>query len=177
MSDWRFYGGSWAVNDGMLENLSSARGDKAITGSERWRDYIVETDLRLDADPADSMWGDAGVLLRVSDPSIGVDSYDGYYAGIGSEGSVLLLGRANYTWVRLGSAPLGVPARKGSWFHLKVLVKGCYFEASARDLLTGTQSRLTYFDADCTKQAGAVGIRSFGMPACWRDFVVRRPDS
>jgi hypothetical protein len=175
VSDWKFYGGSWTVNNGMLQNLNGARGDKAITGSESWTDYVIETDVRLNADPADSMWGDAGVVLRVTDPSIGVDSYDGYYAGIGSEGSVLMLGRANYAWLRLSAIPLPVAAHRGSWFHLKVLAKGCYFEETAQDLATKAKARLTYFDADCTKRSGAVGVRSFGMPASWRHFVVRRP--
>ena len=174
-SDWNFYGGSWSANDGILDNLSGARGDKAVTGSSRWADYVVDTDVRLNADPADALWGDAGIILRVTDASIGVDSYDGYYVGIGSSGSVLLIGRANYTWTRLGAVPLGVAAKRGSWFHLQVLAKGCYFEARARELSTGLQSRLTYFDHECSKVSGAVGVRTYGLPASWRNFTVRRP--
>jgi len=77
ISEWNIYGGSWRVKDGILENLSGERGDKAVTGSSRWTDYVVGTDIRLNADPVDWLWGDAGVMLRVTDPSIGVDSYDG----------------------------------------------------------------------------------------------------
>jgi hypothetical protein len=174
-SEWKFYGGSWTLDEGKLENLSGARGDKAVTGSERWSDYVVETDLCLNADPADSMWGDAGVMVRVTDASIGVDSYDGYYVGLGSEGNLLVFGRANYAWIRLGTAPLNAAAKRGSWFHLKVLAKGCYFEASARDLATGSESRLAYFEHDCSKLTGAVGVRTFGVPASWMHFVVHRP--
>lgn len=177
ISDWRMYGGQWGVSEGRLENLSGARGDKAVIGSPRWADYVVETDIRLNADPVDSLWGDAGVILRVTDPAIGVDAYDGYYVGIGSEGSVLLLGRANYSWMRLGAVPLASPARKGSWFHLRALVKGCYFEASARELPGGTQTQLTYFDRDCPKRSGSAGVRTFGLPASWRNFTVHRPES
>ncbi len=176
LSGWKTYGGSWAVNDGILDNISGARGDKAVTGSSRWTDYIVETDVRLNADPADSLWGDAGLILRVTDPALGVDSYDGYYVGIGSDVNLLLLGRANYSWARLSTVPLGVPARRGSWFHLRVLAKGCYFEASAEDLATHKTATLNYFDRDCSKLAGAAGVRTFGMPASWRGFTVRRPD-
>jgi hypothetical protein len=183
LSAWAFYGGSWRVNDGVLENLSGQRGDKAVMGNSRWTDYVVETDIRLNADPMDWLWGDAGVILRTTDASIGVDAYDGYYVGIGSyyraEGpadSVLLIGRANYAWTWLGEVPLGVHARRDSWFHLEVLAKGCYFEATARELASGVQARLTYFDHDCAKRAGAVGVRTHGLPTSWRNFVVRPPE-
>ena len=176
MSVWNIYGGTWSASDGVLDNLSGARGDKAITGSAWWKDYVVQTDLRLNADPADSLWGDAGLLLRVSDPSIGVDSYDGYYVGIGSDGPVLLLGRANYSWVRLSSVPLGVSAVRGKWFHIKVLVKGCYFEATADDMAGRSQARLTYFDQDCSKRSGAVGVRTYGLLASWRNFTVTQAE-
>lgn len=176
-SGWTFYGGSWTTSDGTLDNLSGARGDKAIVGNRRWSDYVVETDVRLNADPADSLYGDAGVIIRVTDPATGVDSYDGYYAGVGSDGSILLLGRANYTWVRLASVPLGVEARRGSWFHLKVLAKGCYFEAAAEDAATHRRARLTYFDPDCTKRAGAAGVRTYGLPASWKNFEVHQAEN
>jgi len=176
LSDWTFYGGQWTTTDGVLENLSGARGDKGVVGSKNWTDYTVETDLRLDADPADSLWGDAGVIVRVTDPSAGVDAYDGYYVGIGSEGNVLLLGRANYSWVRLSSSPLGVQTIRGVWFHLRVLVRGCYFEASIRGPAGRRQAELNYFDDNCAKRSGEVGVRTFGLPASWKNFTVSRPD-
>jgi hypothetical protein len=176
MTGWSIYGGQWTVTDGVLENLSGGRGDKVMTGSTRWADYVVESDLRLNADPVDSLWGDAGVILRVTDPATGVDAYDGYYVGIGSEGSVLLLGRANYAWARLSAVPLASAARRGAWFHLRVLAKGCYFEASARELPKGQTAQLTYFDRNCAKRSGAAGVRTFGLPASWKNFTVHQPD-
>lgn len=175
-SGWKIFGGQWNVNEGAFENLTGARGDKAVTGSARWSDYVVESDLRLNADPIDSLWGDAGIVFRVSDPAVGVDAYDGYYVGIGSEGSVLLLGRANYSWTRLSAVPLATPARKGVWFHLRVLAKGCYIEAMAREVDRGQPAQLTYFDRDCAKRSGAAGVRTFGLPASWRNFIVHQPE-
>jgi len=128
--------------------------------------------VRLNALPADSLWGDAGLVFRVSDPSTGVDSYDGYYLGLGSDANVLLLGRANYSWNRLAATPLSTRAQPGSWFHLRLLAQGCYFEASAEDLQTHTTSRLSFFDKDCQPRSGLVGVRSYTMPASWRYFRV-----
>jgi len=177
LADWRTFGGTWSINDEILDNLSGGRGDKAVTGNARWSDYVVETDLRLNANPADSLWGDAGIIFRVTDASIGVDSYDGYYVGVGAEGDLLLLGRANYSWIRLSSAPLGVTARRGKWFHLRLLAKGCYFEATAREESSHAEARLNFFDHECSKRSGAVGVRTFGLPASWRNFVVHRIES
>ena len=176
LSGWTFFGGQWTANEGTLDNLSGARGDKAVTGSSRWTDYVVETDLRLNADPADSLWGDAGIIIRVTDASPGVDAYDGYYVGIGSEGSVLLLGRANYSWVRLGSAPLDVRTPRGAWFHLRALARGCEFEVSARRLPDGARTELNYFERNCAKLSGAAGVRTYGLPASWKNFTVHLPD-
>lgn len=175
ISEWTRYGGYWNVNDGTLDNVSGARGDKAVVGNHKWTDYVVESDLRINSDPAGSHWGDAGIIFRVTDPSIGVDAYDGYYVGIGLEDNVLLLGRSNYSWIRLSAMPLVGPAKRGTWYHLRLFAKGCYFEATTHELGSPQETRLTFFDNDCTKRNGAVGVRTFGVQASWRHFVVRAP--
>lgn len=175
ISEWKIFGGTWNVTDGALDNISGARGDKAVVGSPKWTDYIVESDLRINSDPAGSHWGDAGIIFRVAEPSAGVDAYDGYYVGIGLEDNVLLLGRSNYSWNRLSAVPLANPARRGAWYHLRLLAKGCYFEAVAKEAGASRQTRLTYFDSDCTRRSGAVGVRTFGVQASWMHFEVRTP--
>ncbi len=175
LSKWRLLGGSWLAHDNMLDNVSGARGDKAVVGNPDWTDYVIEVDVRINSDPAGTHWGDAGIIFRVSDASVGVDAYDGYYAGIGLEDQVLFLGRSDYSWNRLTTAALGSPAKRGQWFHLRVLAKGCYFEASAWPSNPLKETRLTYFDNDCLKKSGAVGLRTFGVQASWRSFLVQRP--
>jgi hypothetical protein len=172
VKEWKTYGGVWELRDGTFRNLTAARGDKAVTGSERWTDYTVTSDLRFDSDPQGMHWGDAGVILRVTQPSVGVDSYDGYYVGIGIEDRVLFIGRANYAWNRLATSSFHDAVKLGKWYRLSVKAKGCYLEASATDHDTNTVTSVSYYDEGCRQRAGAVGLRTFSVQASWRDFQV-----
>jgi hypothetical protein len=79
---WKTYGGSWSSAGGSYR-VSSSPGGKAL----------LETnfaDLGYDADVTIRLGnGDGGVVFRVAQPAIGVDSYRGYYAGISGSGRVL----------------------------------------------------------------------------------------
>lgn len=171
---WKVYGGSWEIQDGVFRNLTAARGDKAVIGSDRWTDYTINTDIRFDSDPGGMHWGDAGVILRVTNPAVGVDSYDGYYVGIGFEDKVLFIGRANYAWNRLAISNLRGPVKLASWYHLTVRAKGCYIEASVAPVGIKTSTSVSYYDESCQQRAGAVGVRTFSVQASWRNFRVGR---
>jgi hypothetical protein len=60
--EWIPLGGSWRVQDSAVINWSDAQGSKLITGSQRWSDYQVTSDLRLLAHG-----GDVGLIVRVSE--------------------------------------------------------------------------------------------------------------
>ena len=176
VSNWKFFGGSWIATEGVLKNVSGARGDKGLVGSTGWTDYVVEADLRFDSAAGGYGWGDAGIIVRATDPSIGVDAYDGYYTGIGIEQNVLLFGRSNYSWAGLRSVPMPATVRRGVWYKLRLVAKGCYFDVTATEQDTGQEARLTYFDNDCTKRSGAAGVRTYGVRAAWRNFAVHGID-
>src|SRR5580700_2538859 len=76
IDEWTAYDGNWNLVDGSVTNDSDERGAKLIVGSPRWRSYAIDADLQLIGG------GDAGLLLRTSNIERGVDSYDGYYAGL-----------------------------------------------------------------------------------------------
>lgn len=173
VSGWEFFGGSWLPADGALRNVSGARGDKAVVRGSIWDDSIIEADLRFDSEAGGYGWGDAGIIFRATDASVGVDAYDGYYAGIGIEQSVLLIGRSNYSWAGLRSVPLPVTVRRGTWYKLRLIARGCYFDLTAREAGVAQEARLTYFDHDCTKKSGGAGLRTYGVRASWRNFVVK----
>jgi hypothetical protein len=176
LSRWKFFGGSWITTEGVLKNVSGARGDKGLCGSARWADYVVETDLRFDSEAGGYGWGDAGIVCRATNASIGVDAYDGYYTGIGIEQSVLVFGRSNYSWAGLRFVPMPATVRGGVWYKLRLVAKGCYFSVTAREEGAAEEARLTYFDNECTKRSGAAGVRTYGVRASWRNFVVHAVD-
>ena len=172
MGEWRKYGGAWAVEGDILRNLSGGRGDKLVIGARRWRDFTVQSDLRFDSDPRGTRWGDAGILLRVTDPAFGVDDYDGYYLGIVFDENSLILGRVNHAWERVRVVPLESPVRTSNWYRLQAAVQGCHIDATVQQSGSKALSRLTYFDDHCTKLVGAVGVRVYSIQASWRAFAV-----
>ncbi len=172
MDEWRKYGGTWAVEDGVLRNLSGGRGDKLVIGNRRWRDCTVQSEFRFDSDPRGTHWGDAGILLRVTNPAFGVDDYDGYYLGIEFDENSLILGRVNHAWERVRVVPLKSPARTSNWYRLRATLQGCHIDATVQEAGTPALTRLTYFDDHCTKLVGTVGVRVYSLQASWRDFAV-----
>ncbi len=170
LAGWQSYGGVWSARDGFLRDTLGARGDKILFGSERWTNYTVESEMRFDSDPAGLHWGDAGLLLRVTDPEIGVDSYNGYYVGVSYADRLLFIGKATYAWNRLAWTP--VPAlQKGRWYKLRASAKGCFVSA---ELATeeGALNQVSFYDADCRIERGSPGLRTFDLQTSWRNVTV-----
>src|SRR3984885_8302211 len=90
---WNAYGGSWERNGSTVTNRSDERGAKLIGGSADWSDYEFDLDLQVLG-----AFGDAGALVRVSDPEEGVDSYVGYYVGLRRANKTPVIVRANHAW-------------------------------------------------------------------------------
>lgn len=169
---WNLYGGRWSFTADGIQNLTGNRGDKAIYGKEQWTDYSIDSDLRFDTDPRGMHWGDAGFVARVASPAIGVDAYHGYYAGISFEDQQVFIGKADYSWNRLTAAHLAQPVALAQWYHLKVLVKGCYIEVRASQVSKKGTTKASFYDEGCSEKSGAAGIRTFGVRASWRNLQI-----
>ena len=115
---WNAFGGTWEVVNGSMRNDSDERGAKLLTGSAHWQNYSVEADVMLLG-----LGGDAGLIVRSSNEEQGVDSYDGYYAGLRTIDNSLALGRAGYGWmeVKFPLKPQGLPVQASRWYHMKLL--------------------------------------------------------
>ena len=99
--------------------------------------------------------GDAGVIFRVNKPSVGADSYEGYYAGISAGAGQVVVGRADgRTWTPLKSVPRDIPADRGT--KLSVTAAGNRIEVRLNDeaepVIAVTDDRWT---------AGQVGVRMY----------------
>jgi len=165
---WQTFGGAWSVSGGVYSDSTAGRGEKSMAGSTGWTDYTMQGDVRLNAA------GNAGLLIRVTDPSVGVDSHNGYYAGISSTNGGVFLGREQYNWTLLGSVhaiPGGVSV--GSWYHLTVRAVGCTFAVSAQRVgSTTAPTTFTYTDSGCVLTYGQVGVRMDSTPSSWRNITV-----
>ncbi|KAF7585362.1 hypothetical protein BBP40_011114 [Aspergillus hancockii] len=143
MAQWKSYGGSFDASSGVLVG-STSLGGKALVNTN-FKNFLFEADVML---PSTS--GNAGLLFRVSNPSVGADAYSGYYAGIDASGSVVL-GRASNSWTRLGSSPADMASNKVH--HVKVQAMDEALDLfvddmskASDDLSSGTMGKWTTVD-------------------------------
>lgn len=165
--EWAPYSGSWSVANGVIKNDSNDRGAKFVTGSSYWKDYSVEADLQLLGD------GDTGLLIRASNIEHGVDSYNGYYAGLRTTDHALVLGRAEHGWIEFPPARMPGGVFPGKWYHLKLGAFGCNISASATEIGTSNTQTITAHDAHCFT-AGRIGLRSMVSGGIWHNIRVER---
>ncbi|OAA53156.1 hypothetical protein ISF_08997 [Cordyceps fumosorosea ARSEF 2679] len=104
MVQWTVYDGSYIVDSNALTAASSGGGKVLLHSS--YADFSFETDLTL---PSGS--GDVGFLFRISNPGKGPDTYDGYYAGVSTSGSVMITKMAG-SWHGLGTGTTNWQADK-----------------------------------------------------------------
>jgi signal transduction histidine kinase len=161
--EWHAFGGTWRLSDGTMRNDSDERGAKLLAGSLNWQNYALEADIELLGHD-----GDAGLIIRSSDEEEGVDSYNGYYAGLRNRDNSLILGRANHGWLGEQTAlvPGGVHAFR--WYHIKLIAVGCELVASAIDTESGVIVSQRMTEADCTS-VGRIGLRSYSSGGIWRN--------
>lgn len=162
---WDQYSGTFTTSGGVYsETVGGTGGNKSVTGSTGWTNYDVTADVRLNAVGSN---GNAGLLVRATDPTGGTDSVDAYYVGVST--SSVIIGKESYGWTQLasGSIPGGLAA--GSWYHLTIGVTGC--EVTVQGEPAGTNSNPVYLAVnDCSFAAGAVGVRDYNTTASWRDI-------
>ena len=164
--EWHAVGGAWRLAAGAMHNDSDERGAKMLTGSYRWRDYRLQTDVQLLGEG-----GDAGVVLRSNDEEPGVDAYDGYYVGVRMYDSSLLIGRSDHGW--LEATPVYLPdLRSHVWYHLDVVVVGCSIAARASEMGSTSEARLFFQEPNCVR-SGRIGLRSLATGAAWRNVQVK----
>jgi len=172
-SDYTSYGGSWSASGGVLSDSNAGLGDKVmmvgnttggITGyAAHWRDYTVQTDVRLHSS------GNAGILIRGSNPATGTDSVNAYYVGADTGGSVVL-GKEAYGWTFFTNASLSVPTN--TWIHLTVTVSNCNIAVTGQQVGGTTQASFSYNDTNCSLMNGTIGLRTYNTAADWRNVIV-----
>lgn len=164
---WTTYNGNWAVSGNAYVNKTvDTGGDKAITGSPAWDNYTLQGDVQIS-----SGGGDAGLLLRVTNPTAGTDALNGYYLGVNTNGS-LTLSRESNSWTPLQSMAIPGGVSTGVWYHMTAQAIGCTFTVSAQPVGSTTVTGFTYTDSGCTFTVGAIGVRSYNAAASWRDISV-----
>src|SRR5689334_2898697 len=109
--------------------------------------------------------GDAGLIFRGSNFAFGRDAYSGYYAGIDTNGSVVLW-KADNGWTQLAATPTKITAN--SWYHLKVVASGTLIRVYLTDMDT---AKITVTDSSCS--SGAIGLKSFNSASKFKNVTAK----
>lgn len=168
MEDWKAFGGTWAMTNGVVRNNSDERGAKLLAGSTDWTDYSLTTELKFDGEH-----GDMGVIIRSDREEEGVDAYSGYYVGLRTTDGTLVMGRSDYGWME--ALPVQMPGgvHADTWYRLKVTAVGCDIVASSQNLTTMQMARAELEEEPCAR-TGRIGLRSLATGGMWRNIGVTR---
>ncbi|MBR7825128.1 exo-alpha-sialidase [Actinospica sp. MGRD01-02] len=167
--DWTTYGGSWTdtASGGTYADTAGGAGDKAVAGQSGWGNYSLTGDVQMNASTGPG--SNAGLLVRVSSPGTGVDTLNGYFAGVSSD--TLFLGKEANSWTSLATVPIPGGLADGTWYHLTVEAVGCQITVTGQPSAGGDQVSLTYNDTGCFT-TGMIGARTYNSTATWRDIAV-----
>jgi len=168
---WQQISGHWSEHGDVFSNSNYGRGDMLIALHSQAVDYRISADVRFDLIFAETLYGDAGLVIRATDPEQGVDSYRGYYAGIRPNEQTVVLGRASYDWSPLEVVKLATPITPGIWNHLELAAQGCKLIVTVTPDGGRPVTRVEHQDKECLTE-GVAGLRSFYTQASWRNVKI-----
>lgn len=155
---WTNYGGTWSLIDGKY-CVNSGPGYKSIMKDQTVTDFVCETDIGVDSG------GNAGIIFRTSNPSVGIDAYSGYFAGVDGRNQGVVLGKASNGWTGLSWA--STPISTTSTNHLKVVVNGSNIKVYLNDMNT---PKIDINDSSYI--SGGIGFRTCNAQANFDNMVV-----
>lgn len=166
LEDWQAFGGAWQYVNGAMLNNSDERGAKLMYGDIRPTDYLIEADVQLLG-----QYGDAGLIVRANNEEVGVDAYNGYYAGLRDLDNTLILGNAQFGWIEYQRNRVVPRVFAQQWYHLKFLAYECNIVASATSL-DGQVTTNAVRVPNCIR-SGRFGLKSYQTGGLWRNVRVR----
>ncbi|KAJ5589333.1 hypothetical protein N7537_012011 [Penicillium hordei] len=148
MAQWRTPGGS-----------SDASSNHQGPVNTNFGNSIFDADI---TPPSTS--GNAGLLFRVFNRSIGANAYKGYYAGLDATGSAFL-GRASKSWMQLGRWPADVASN--NTHHVKVQAID-----RALELFIDDMSKAKISLTDDTYTSGVNGVQVYDTGATFESIEI-----
>lgn len=150
INKWVNFGGSWQPQDGKyFAQPMGIKGIKSIATNTNFSDLIFDVTLTILDENAQ-----AGVLFRVTNPSDGADTYQGYYVGLSTNGQIIL-GKSDNNWSEIKVVDAVI--KKSVTYHLRVVAKGPEIKIYVDDM---NIPKLKANDA--TFRSGSIGLRGYG---------------
>jgi AbrB family looped-hinge helix DNA binding protein len=154
---WITYGGNWEIVDNYYK-VNAGPGYKSVANGTNYSSLTVEADVMASG-------GDTGLIFRASNLVFGKDAYNGYYAGINANGSVVLW-KAGDGWTQLAATPAKIAV--DTWYHLKVTASGTLIRVYLNDMDT---PMITVTDASYS--SGAIGLKTYFSASKFRNVEAR----
>lgn len=153
------YEGAWDMREGHLFG-SAHSGAKIVNDSAVVCDGEVAADIRF-GNGGES----AGLLVRVSHPGNGADSFYGYEIGLSADGRRVIVGKHknNFTHIK----DVAVNCNPCEWNNLKAVMRGEHVDV----LLNGVHV-YGFDDSDSDLANGSVALRVWNADTDFRNFTV-----
>jgi len=155
---WTSYGGTWNATGGTY-SVDAGPGYKSVANGTNYTNVVLEADVMING-------GDAGLLFRAGNFTLGANALSGYYAGI-RNGNVVL-GYMDIDWRQLASAPMTIAAN--TWYPMKVIAVGNKIDVYVGDMNT---PKITVTDG--TYVGGAIGLRTYNSAAKFDNISAKAP--
>jgi alpha-L-arabinofuranosidase len=153
------YGGAWRIKDDVL-CADAGNGPKLVADQPLIESGEVGVEVLL----LGSKGGNAGLILKVTEPGIGADKFTAYEISLESGGR-LVLGRHRRNWEPIRNVPCA--ARPDQWIPLVVRLTG-----NSLEVLVGGKSVTTYQDKEHPIAGGRLGLRTWQREAQFRNLYV-----
>ncbi len=148
--------GEYSLNS----KTSPGHGEKCLIRGYDYTDFTVEVDMKIIEGTSDG-----GIIFRSFDNAIGENCFKGYYAGL-NVNRYVELGRANGSEFT-SLAKSDVLVKPGSWYHLKLIVKGPKIS-----VFVGNAIKPAIEVEDSTYENGQVGLRAINSHVHFDNFSV-----
>ena len=153
------YGGRWSSKRGELQ-AQAGDGPKLLCDAPARATGETGVELLFPTKTG----GNAGLIIKVSEPGLGADRFVGYEISLSPSGR-LVLGRHRQNFEPLREVPCEVPVNK--WLALAVRMNATSFEV----LLNGANIA-RFEDAQHPLAAGRIGLRTWRQDTRFRNFWV-----
>ncbi|NQT86865.1 DUF1080 domain-containing protein, partial [bacterium] len=155
------YGGSWQVRNGELWAGGGA-GPKLISELPAFSVGEVGVEVFLPGKGG----GNGALIVKVSDPGVGADAFNGYEIALDASGQFLRLGRHRQNYQNIKDVPYPVPVDQWVALHVKLT-------ATTLEVLVAGKTVLTHDDGKGALVSGSIGLRPWQRAARYRNLWVK----
>lgn len=154
------YDEAWRAVDGMAQLQTSHHGKLIYEGKQMARG-VVEVEVRMD-----DINAIAGLIVNVTEPRGGADSFNGYEVALNARSGTFVLGKHQYNWQSISTVPASFNPL-GEWNKLRVQI-----DQSQLDIYLNDKLIESFKDDKKPLASGRVGLRSYGGSATFRHLKI-----